>query len=223
VTATGPDGLAAAGVPGRLGNVAGRPAGPALISTIGGDLMIGRVPVRAWALLGILAVAGCGPSDGYRLGRVSGKVTYKGQPVAAGFITFMPDRTKQTEGPPAMSKIAEDGTYTMSTKVADDGAVVGHHQVAIMGIDPKPIVEVAEEDLTPQKIMAAKGQKARQRATPKKEAGETFTDRGGNVYRVLTPAKLKNPEKSGVAVEVDRGSNTINFNIREDGSVEVGS
>jgi hypothetical protein len=180
-------------------------------------------PRRVLTLLGILAVAGCGPSDGYRLGRVSGKVTYQGQPVTSGFITFMPDRTKQTIGPPAMSKIAEDGTYAMSTKVADDGAVVGHHQVGIMGIDPKPIVEVAPEDLTPQRIMTAKGQMSKRRATPKKEAGETFTDRGGSVYRILTPAKLKNPETSGIAVEVGRGSNTIHFHIREDGSVEVGS
>jgi hypothetical protein len=175
------------------------------------------------SVLGVLAVVGCAPSDGYRLGRVSGKVTFQGQPVTAGFITFMPDRAKQTIGPLAMSKIAEDGTYAMSTKVADDGAVVGHHQVAIMGIDPKPIVEVEEKDLTPERIMATKGQMSKRRPTPKKEAGETFTDRGGSVYRVLTPAKLKNPETSGVAVEVGSGSNTINFQIREDGSVVVGS
>jgi hypothetical protein len=170
-----------------------------------------------------LTLAGCGPGDGYRLARVRGKVTYKGQPVAAGFITFMPDRSKQTIGPPAMSKIAEDGTYAMSTKVADDGAVVGHHRVGIMGIDPTPIVEVAEEDLTPEKIMATKGQASRRRPTPKKEAGETFTDRGGNVYRIITPANLQNPERSGVAVEVGRGSNTLHFHIKEDGSVDVGS
>jgi hypothetical protein len=177
----------------------------------------------ALTLLLILAAAGCGPSDGYRLGRVRGKVTFKGQPVTAGFITFMPDRAKQTIGPPAMSKIGDDGSYSMSTKMADDGAVVGFHQVAIMGIDPTPIVEVAEEDLTPQKIMTAKGQMVRRRPTAKKDAGETFTDRGGNVYRLLTPPKLRNPESSGVAVEVQSGSNTLNFNVKEDGTVDVGT
>ena len=184
-----------------------------------------RGPQRCVLLLAALSLAACGPSDGYRQGRVRGKVTYKGQPVTSGFITFMPDRAKNTIGPPAMSKIASDGTYTMSTKVADDGAVVGHHRVGIMGIDPNPIVEVPEKELTPERIMATKGQMARRRTpAPKKAAAEeTFTDRGGNVYRILTPVKLKNPEQSGVAVEVGRGSNTLNFHIKEDGSVEVES
>ena len=105
-------------------------------------------------------MAGCGPSDGYRLGRVGGKVTFKGQPVTSGFIIFMPDRSKQTVGPQAMSKIADDGTYAMSTKVADDGAVVGDHQVGIMGTDPKPIVEVAEEDLRPRRSWPPRASRA---------------------------------------------------------------
>ena len=52
--------------------------------------MTSRGPRRVLAsVLGVLAVVGCAPSDGYRLGRVSGKVTFQGQPVTAGFITFM--------------------------------------------------------------------------------------------------------------------------------------
>jgi hypothetical protein len=172
----------------------------------------------------ILAGAGCGPSDGYSLGRVRGKVMYNGEPIKSGFITFLPDGDKQTVGPPAMSKIADDGSFTMSTKFADDGAVIGFHRVGIMGIDPTPVVEVPEEDLTPQKIMTAKGQMGQRRAsTRKKVIGDTFTDRGGNIYRILTPTKLKNPDTSGVTVEIRGGSNTLNFHIKEDGSVEVGS
>jgi hypothetical protein len=112
----------------------------------------------------------------------------------------------------------------MSTKLADDGAVIGFHKVGIMGIDSTPIVEVREEELTPEKIMTTKGQMSKRRVTtPKKAVGETFTDRGGSVYRVLTPTKLKSPESSGVGVEVRGGSNTLNFQIKDDGTVEISS
>jgi hypothetical protein len=163
--------------------------------------------------------AGCGSGEGYTLGGVRGTVTFKGVPVRSGFIIFVPDGTKQTAGPQGMSKIADDGTYVLSSKVADDGAVVGFHKVGIMATDPKPIVEVPE-DQAPKDIMVAKGQQAR-RPPPRKSLGPTFTDRGGNVYRVLTPEKLRSPETSGISVEVGRGSNVINFNVKEDGEVEV--
>src|SRR5262245_34277086 len=87
-------------------------------------------------LLGLIA-AGCGPGEGYTLGRVRGTVTFKGEPVRSGFIIFVPDETKQTAGPQGMSRIADDGTYVLSSKIADDGAVVGFHRVGIMATDPK--------------------------------------------------------------------------------------
>jgi hypothetical protein len=167
-----------------------------------------------------LAVCACGPGDGYQLARVRGTVTHKGEPVRSGFITFQPDDSKQTVGPLAMSKIAQDGTYVLSSKEADDGAVVGFHRVGIMSIDPKAIVEALDKEETPKEIMVTKGQ-ARRRPPPKKELGPTFTDRGGNVYRVLTPGKLRSPDTSEVSVEVRGGSNTIKFNVLEDGRVEV--
>jgi hypothetical protein len=181
-------------------------------------LLIRFVP----GLLGLIA-AGCGPDEGYTLGRVRGTVTFKGEPIRSGFIIFAPDETKRTAGPQAMSKFADDGSYVLSTKVSDDGATVGFHKVGIIGVDPKPIVEVEEEELTPQKLMTVKAQMGKSQRRPKKDQGPTFTDRGGNVYRVLTPEKLRSPETSGVSVEVRGGSNTINFQVKEDGRVEVTS
>src|SRR5262245_4417873 len=96
-----------------------------------------------------LAASGCGLDDGLNLARVRGTVRFKGEPVKAGFIVFAPDESKKTVGPQAMSKIAEDGSYVLSTKVSDDGATIGFNRVGIMGIDPKPLVEVDEEELTP--------------------------------------------------------------------------
>jgi len=170
-----------------------------------------------------LAAAGCGLDDGLNLAPVRGKVTFKAEPVKAGFIVFAPDESKQTAGPHAMSKIAEDGSYVLSTKVSEDGATVGFHKVGIMGIDPKPIIEVAEDERTPEKIMTTKGAMGKKQRRPRKDQGPTFTDRGGNVYRILTPEKLRSPDTSGVSAEVRGGSNTIDLQVKEDGTVEVKS
>ncbi len=55
--------------------------------------------------LALLLAAGCGP----RFGNVSGTVTYKGQPLAGGTITFYDAANHATSG-----EIKPDGTYTVS-------------------------------------------------------------------------------------------------------------
>ncbi len=77
-----------------------------------------------WYAPGLLAtglLTGCGPGHGMKLGRVQGKVTYKGQPLTYGTVSFVPDASKGTEGPIATGIIKEDGTYILST---DRGATV---------------------------------------------------------------------------------------------------
>src|SRR5262249_62179239 len=88
---------------------------------------------RVMTLVGGLLI-GCGPGNGLTLGRVRGTVTYKGKPVQNGFVTFQPDASHQTDGPPAMGTINQDGSYALTTQDADDGAVVGTHKVAILGL-----------------------------------------------------------------------------------------
>ncbi len=88
----------------------------------------------------LIALTGCS-NNGLTLGRVQGKITYKGQPVPAGEVLFMPDESKGTTGPPASGTISSDGTYVMSTEESGDGAVVGTHRVGITGREAKPISE----------------------------------------------------------------------------------
>jgi len=57
---------------------------------------------------------------------VSGKVTYNGQPLKFGSVTFQP-----RSGQPARGEIQNDGTFTLSTNKEGDGAAVGMHQVRI--------------------------------------------------------------------------------------------
>ncbi|MHC5544139.1 hypothetical protein ACYOEI_38420, partial [Singulisphaera rosea] len=66
--------------------------------------------------------------------------------------------------------------------------------------------------------------KAKAKAVTAKVAkglGETFTDRGGRVFRYVTPKKLGMAESSGVTAKIESGSNTFNFDVKEDGTVEV--
>ena len=69
-----------------------------------------------------------------------GTVTYKGEPLKYGSISFHPDESKGTQtGPLAMGSINSNGSFILSTEVSGDGAIVGLHKVAILGLDPTPI------------------------------------------------------------------------------------
>jgi hypothetical protein len=178
------------------------------------------------------ALAGCGPGNGLTLGRVQGKVTYNGAAVKYGTVSFVPDTLKGTNGPLAMGNIKEDGTYVLSTSDPGDGAVVGHHRISIVGLDPAPVPQ-AEEKAAPNPMespgdvmkrraeVLQEGRRAEMRRADPAARGDTFTDRGGRVFRYVVPKKLGTPEESGLAVEVTGGSNTVNFEINQDGTARV--
>ena len=186
-------------------------------------------------LASALALIGCGPGNGLSLGRVQGKVTYKGEPVKYGTVTFVPNSTKGTDGPMAMGNLKDDGTFVLSTSDPGDGAVVGHHKISVVGLDPTPLPANAKEeplptpDEAPLEFMKAKGKAvvAARRTSPRKAAatakarGDTFSDRGGRVYRYVTPKKLGLPDESGLEIEVSRGSNTVNIEVAEDGTARI--
>ena len=92
---------------------------------------------HALALSAILAglTVGCGPGaePHPETVPVQGKVTYKGQPVPRGTITFQPDA-----GQPATGEIQPDGSYRLGTYGQDDGAVPGHHRVMIIANTADP-------------------------------------------------------------------------------------
>jgi hypothetical protein len=152
---------------------------------------------------------------------VHGTISLEGEPVRFGYVTFLPDSTAGTNGPPATSSIREDGSFVISTEQSDDGAIVGTHKVAVIALDPSPLPgeERAKPEDDPEKFLAAKGQ--RRPAPAKKSAGPTYTARDGKTYRVLVPERLMNPETSGITAKVDRGSNTIRIAIKGDGTADV--
>jgi hypothetical protein len=169
--------------------------------------------------------SGCGPGHGLNLAKVSGKVTYKGQPVKNGTVFFMPDEGKGTVGPPAVGSITSNGSYVMSTDTAGDGVIVGHHKVGITGVEPVSVSDSGPAELDPEKdaagYMKAKAKAAAQagRGAAKKDE-ELFTDKGGKKYRFVVPKKYSEPEKSGIIVKIE-GSRTVNFDIDESGNVRI--
>jgi hypothetical protein len=169
----------------------------------------------------LAGVLGCS-NNGLSLGKVRGTVTYKGQPVTAGEIVFLPDESKGTNGPSALGSISSDGTFIMSTEESGDGAVVGVHKVGIVGRDPKPLGQgtVITESSTPEDVLKVKASMG-QPAKKKDAGGPTVRDRSGAVYRLITPEKLQDPQSSGITIKVERGSNVKTIAIKEDGTATV--
>lgn len=85
------------------------------------------LPALAVSLLAI----GCGGDGTHRL---SGKVTFKGQPVPAGKIYFAPDGGKGNTGPTGYAEI-KDGQYDTSA-AGGAGVAKGPLIVTIDGFDP---------------------------------------------------------------------------------------
>jgi hypothetical protein len=198
------------------------------IDKVGGDLM--RISSCLVVATMILAFAGCGPGNGLTMGRVSGVVTYKGQPVELGEVLFLPDSEKGNNGVPSMSAINKDGTYTMSTQESGDGVIAGYHKVGIRALDAIRVGQVETTQVDPNAAtstnpMADRVKKMRAQSLSLKKIrakdDAPSVNFNGNVHRFLAPEKLANPETSGIRVQISRGSNRVNFAIDEDGSVKV--
>lgn len=92
-------------------------------------ILAARLPLVAAGLA--LLTLGCGGDQGYR---VSGKVTFKGQPIPVGKIYFNPDGSKGNTGPSGYANI-KDGQYDTSAE-GGRGFVGGPVVISIEGFDP---------------------------------------------------------------------------------------
>jgi hypothetical protein len=181
-------------------------------------------------LVAVCALAGCGAGNGLTMGRVSGTISYKGEPVEFGDVIFVPDSGKGNNGVPSMGRIDKSGWYVMSTENAGDGVIAGYHKVGIRVFDPHSVnkgeaPEVDPATATGKELMEGKlrrrtAQSLLKRKNRAKQDAPTLNF-GGTVYRFLIPEKLANPETSGIRVQVPQGSNRVDFAIAEDGTVKV--
>ncbi len=89
----------------------------------------------SWLLLALAALCGC--SSKPEPAQLAGKVTFKGQPVPAGYISFTPDVASGTLGQVKVMQI-KDGMYD-SAKESEPGINPGVYQITIAGFDGKRI------------------------------------------------------------------------------------
>lgn len=89
----------------------------------------------------VAAASGCGRSTGPERYNVRGAVTFRGEPVPSGTITFEPDLSKSNSGPVSVIPII-DGTYD-SLALERPGPLAGSLIVRISGYPaPDPDVEI---------------------------------------------------------------------------------
>ncbi len=175
-----------------------------------------RRPTVMWLALPLLGGLACGPGNGLELATVRGAVTYKGEPVRAGNVTFFPDDSKGTVGPPSTGTINQDGRFTLSSESASDGAIVGTHKVSVLGYDPEPTGTAAaapDPQADPKAFFAAK---TRRRRPPTKGEGPTYRGRDGKSYPLVVPERFRNPDQSGLTAKVDPGTNDFKITIDDE-------
>ena len=104
-----------------------------------------------FALLGV--ALGCGGPK--PLLPVSGKVTYRGQPLPGGTIVFTPDAKHGERGPIAVAEIARDGTYSLHTGKAF-GAQPGVYRVTVAAVSSAGAAPPGQPFHIPQSLVPEK-------------------------------------------------------------------
>lgn len=155
-----------------------------------------RVAARLAMLSLVATLIGCGDASGLpRRYPVSGTVTYKGQPVAKGTITFSPVDDKG-DGRSA-SGVIQDGQYQLTTHDDNDGAIPGKYQVTIAARD-------VDQALVTK--------------TSSKEGGSARQDdvaAANKAAKDLIPAKYNLGSTSGLERTVEAKSNSFDFPLSD--------
>jgi len=143
--------------------------------------------------MGLVACLGCGDDTGLaKRYPVSGKVTYKGEPVEKGRISFVPTTP---DGRPAAGQI-ENGRYSLTTLAPDDGAIPGKYKVTVLA---------QEIDTSEMKAIAKGGQFHHDKAFLK----------ATKTAKALVPSKYSLAETSGLEREVKAQSNSLDFDLTD--------
>ena len=152
-------------------------------------------------------IASCGGTDD-GLGRrfpVSGAVTYNGNPLEKGSISFVPDDAKGVGATGAI----ENGSYKLSTGGDNDGARAGKYKVTI----------TAKEDATAK----AKAEFEKARGAHAQVAGtedlayipKQFLIKAQEEAKSLIPAGYGNVTTTTLTAEVKEQPNTIDFPLSD--------
>jgi hypothetical protein len=160
---------------------------------------LGNSVRKPWLLVGLAAVLavvapGCEPAGGYR-GEVSGTVTYNGQKLNSGQITFKNDKGIESSG-----SIQPDGSYKIPD--APIGPVkIGVRTMNFAGMAGRPGMQPGgniPKETKPPEGMAPTG-------------GAPAMPPGGKP--VMVPEKFADPESSGLTYTVTKGTQEHSIDI----------
>jgi len=96
-----------------------------------------------FAAVGLLALSGCGSKSN----SIKGKVTFNGQPVTGGSLTFLPQADGASGGSevgkPAAANVGADGSYSVVPGSDGGGAITGKNRITYSApvAEPPPGVE----------------------------------------------------------------------------------
>ena len=127
-----------------------------------------RVRIGSFGIVALIPLA-CGRT-GPEMASVSGKVTYKGQPITQGTISFQP---VDPDGRIATGTIGPDGSYSLQTEEPGDGALLGQYRVGIAARGEEQVL-----DYIPAKPVKPKSQIPLQYENPE-TSGLTATVKSG--------------------------------------------
>lgn len=147
-----------------------------------------------------LAIPACSdPNDAFgKRHPVSGQVTYNGQPLAKGAITFVPETGAGATG------IIENGSYALSTEGDRDGALPGRYKVTVS----------AKEDSE----ALARAEFAKVSKRPASEittVPRDFLANAAAAAKNLIPAGYGDVRTTTLTAEVKAGSNRISFDLTD--------
>ena len=95
--------------------------------------MVGRVENMNWMVTrrvvcaALLAVC-CGCDSGSPVGKVSGRVTYDGEPLVGAEVRFAP----VGEGRRSIGFVDDGGDYALQYTLDEPGALIGRHKVTVV-------------------------------------------------------------------------------------------
>ena len=157
---------------------------------------------RLFALLafcGLVAMTSCGTDDAFgKRYAVYGTVTYNGNPLENGNISFIPDDPRGV----GASGVIEKGSYTLSTGGEKDGARPGKYKVTV----------TAKEDATAK--AKADFEKEAKGADPGRIPGQ-FMAKAQAQAKSLIPVGYGNVLTTNLSAEVKEQSNSIDFKLSD--------
>jgi hypothetical protein len=159
-----------------------------------------RVSRLSALFVGLTLVAGCS-DDGFGRQRysVQGTVTYKGEKLAKGQISFIP--VPEAHGGHAASGQIENGYYSLSTLTPGDGALPGKYKVTVVA-----------KDSDREKVRSAAQAKG---MPPGAALPQPLIAKANKEARSMIPTKYNLPTTTDLTADVEARSNTKDFELKD--------